>query len=389
MTATPPQPDHDHPIAPPHRLAIDVSNTLNSPRLSGLQRLVVRTVQQLGARDDVQLTLLDGRSGTLRRSVGVERRLLRHFDHTPGPLAKRLETRVARHVPTGPAWTPDGGWLIDIEPSWHGPQPRAELLPSVRQAQTSTAAVVPDLLPVRHPHWFPESSVDRFTRWLEAHRSVGSRWIAISHATATDLTAWLGGSGDVAVLRLGVDDLSPTPRHGGSSVPSRGLLLMIGTVEPRKGHGLVLDALDDLGNQAPIIDVVGSAGWAADALLDRLARHPKVRWHRATGDADLEELWSHTSLLLQPSLGEGFGLPVAEALTRGIPVLAAELPVLDEAAKGTAELVDASGWASALRRFLTDESYGRELRRRASTFEPWSWADTAEDLLAALGGEHE
>ncbi len=372
-------------------IAIDVSNTLGSSRRSGLQRLCLRVAVELSANPGVDLVLLDGRTGTLRTlSTARVGRLSTHFER---PVAgnrwsattRRVQQRSARSVPRGVAWTPQGGWLVDLDPAWHAPIPRTELLGSVQAEGTNTAAVVPDLLPVHHPEWFPPESVRRFTSWLVAHRVAGSRWIAISDATADALRQWLDDDSLISVLRLGVD-LPTLPPAGSPPLDGPGLILAVGTVEPRKGHGLLLDALDKLGPDAPVVDVVGSAGWAADDLRARLRHHPKVRWHTEVADGDLEQLWRTTGLLVQPTSGEGFGLPVAEALARGIPVMATDLPVLAEASQRCARLVapTVDAWAEVLSRFADDATFRQGERRRAQAFVPWSWADTADDLIAAL-----
>ncbi|MFT7601510.1 MAG: glycosyltransferase involved in cell wall biosynthesis [Acidimicrobiales bacterium] len=380
------------------RLAIDVSNTLDSARLSGLQRLALRVIEGLETHPAADLHLVEGRSGRLRSlGPGGRNRLAAHFDRPSDRAVDKIERRLARRLPQAKVWSPmTNDWFVDIEPAWHAPQPRTDLLPALASNGVRTAAVVPDLLPVRNPDWFPNLTVQRFTAWLEAHRRARSTWFAISEATAADLTDWLSpgvatgvataaGRAEVAVLRLGIDPVSnPTtpPRHG--------LVLMLGTVEPRKGHGLILDALDLL-NERPmpesvIVDVVGSAGWAGDELVHRLANHPNIRWHRNLQDHDVAELLTHTSVLLQPSLGEGFGLPVAEALARHIPVLASDISVLDEAAKGCANRIapTAEAWADGLATFTTDDQHGDALRDMAARFVPWGWPDTVDDLLAGL-----
>ena len=360
-------------------LAVDVSNTLDSMRLSGVQRVALRTAEELSTRPNVDLTLLDGRTGVLRplRSFQHER-LFSHFDREPSAAIERVSRRAARLVPTAPAWKPSG-WLVDLEPSWHAPQPRTTLLPTLPPVRT--AALVHDLLPLREPDWFPPQSVQRFERWLQAHRTAQSTLVANSEATASDLTDFYSLDVTPPVLRLGVDPVDTQPP------PDNGLILMVGTIEPRKGHALVLDALDRM-DTPPTIDVVGSAGWADNQLLQRLDGHRHVRWHRDLTDASVEHLLELTSLLLQPSLNEGFGLPVAEALSRGIPVLATDLPVLDETAKGSADLLapTAQAWAQGIARFVTDAPYREKLRKKAAGFEPWTWGKTGNDLLAALSG---
>ncbi len=157
---------------------------------------------------------------------------------------------------------------------------------------------------------------------------------------------------------------------------------MLGTVEPRKGHALLLDALDLLESRAPTVDVVGRLGWADPELIERLEAHPRIRWHRDADDRHVDELWKLTGLLLQPSLGEGYGLPVVEALRRGIAVAASDLPVMREAARGQATFVDhqPSAWAELIARFSADPAAWPRPQPIA-----WpTWDDSADDVIRAL-----
>ena len=414
----------ERPLDPPAsiQVAVEVSNTLVSLRTSGLQRLATELITHLDAEPDVDVTLLDGRSGQLRPLSSFDRRrLANHFNRQhqkhsnasalTARIGRRLRLEQAERLPLTRPWlssprstvgTPT--WFIDLDGAWHSPLARNILLPTLAGAETGpgdsgvqTAALVPDLLPIEHPEWFPASSIDRFRRWLEAHRDAGSDWLAISNATALSLRNWLGDeSTPVSVVRLGVDvgsDQKPKATEhadaGGRSksegLSRQPLILMLGTVEPRKGHDLLLDALD-LDGDGPAIDVVGSAGWADPSLITRLENHPRVRWHQSLNDQQIGELWLRASLLIQPTRGEGFGLPVAEALARGIPVFASRLEVLVESGQGCAELVDtnAQAWADALHRFSSDPTWPSELQRRTQAFVAHSWADSAADIRSAL-----
>jgi len=213
---------------------------------------------------------------------------------------------------------------------------------------------------------------------LEAHRDAGSHFLAISHATADSLRTWLDRDLSIPVVRLGVDHRphDVTENRGAG-------ILMLGTVEPRKGHDVLLDALDELGDDAPVVDVVGQPGWASPQLTARLDAHSSVRWHRYLSDQDLADLWALTGLLLQPTRGEGFGLPVAEALHRNVLVLASDLPVLRESGGEAASYVavaDTAAWAAGIAAFETDpESLAGPRSALLHT-----WADGANDVWAAV-----
>lgn len=353
-------------------LCIDVSNTLEATSLSGIQRVTIELNEALS--DQVPVVALDGRSGRFVPLRPGRRRRLRRLQQGRFALGlpQRIENRIVRtapHVRSTFQFDADSV-LLDIEASWHAPLRRADLLPKL--AGSPTAALIHDVLPITNPEWFPPESVHRFRSWFDAHLTAGSTLLAVSNATA-DAVA-VAGMSRPAVIRMGTAGLPPISEGPG--------ILMVGTIEPRKGHEIVLDALDLLGPEAPIIDVVGRAGWGPTDLADRLDGHPKVRWHRNIADTDVDALWTLSGILLQPSLGEGFGLPVVEALQRGVAVASSNIPVMHEVGRGHTTLLplEAEAWATMLASFAEKPSaWPRPAQQTWPT-----WHESASDVLTAL-----
>ncbi len=143
--------------------------------------------------------------------------------------------------------------------------------------------------------------------------------------------------GDIAGSRptVGVDDVG---RAVMARMSQRTTLLMVGTIEPRKGQEVMLDAFDHmramLGPDAPDLVVIGRPGWRTEALQRRMSEHPDrggaLRWLDNASDELLAGLYDRAALVVMPSRGEGFGLPVTEALRHGRKVLARDIPVFRE-----------------------------------------------------------
>jgi glycosyltransferase involved in cell wall biosynthesis len=361
-------------------LAIDLSNTIEAPSISGVQRVALGLTGAL--RDQWPVVVLDGRAGSLSPADSLALARLRRLEegHSGVSIAGRVETRLRRLLGRRSLrhdrGVQPGDVFIDLEPSWHAPQARSVLLPDLVRRDIGTAALLPDVLPLTNPEWFPPASVERFTSWFEAHLAADSTLLAISNATADRVAE--RSTHRPSVIRIGAE---APPEHRSSPAGHHGLL-MLGTVEPRKGHSLLLDALDLLGPMAPVVDVVGRPGWASADLLDRLADHPKVRWHQHASDDEVAQLWDLTGLLLQPTLGEGYGLPVVEALQRGIAVAASDIPVMREAGRGQAHHLppDPTAWAAIIADFAHDPGAWPQ-----PALLDWpTWGDGAHDVLDAL-----
>jgi glycosyltransferase involved in cell wall biosynthesis len=170
-------------------------------------------------------------------------------------------------------------------------------------------------------------------------------------------------------------------------------VLFVGTLEPRKNVGRLLDAYEMLISRRPDTPELVLAGKptpeAAD-WLDRIGRAPlatRVRHLGYVTEGELQHLYDRAAVLVMPSHDEGFGMPVLEAMAIGVPVVAANRGALPEVAGDAALLVDpddVSALAAAIERMLEDTTLAERAiaagRERAREF---NWTATAEGVVAA------
>ncbi|HKF75434.1 MAG TPA: glycosyltransferase family 1 protein [Candidatus Dormibacteraeota bacterium] len=176
---------------------------------------------------------------------------------------------------------------------------------------------------------------------------------------------------------------------------SPGFLLAVGTIEPRKNYPGLLAAyrlLRARGDAPPLV-VAGQVGWAYGRALEELRAEPGVRMLGHVDDATLRALYRSAGALAFPSLYEGFGLPLLEAMADGLPAVAANAGALPELAGDAALLVDPhdpEAIARALEHALADEELRARLRaagvRRASTYTWAAAADATLEVLDAVAG---
>lgn len=210
--------------------------------------------------------------------------------------------------------------------------------------------VVHDLLPVSLPEAFHPFARNLFIDWLRRVCILADGLHCVSSATASDLAKWLrqgvlpyqfGKPPLVSAFHLGVET-TVSHTHADLAAPlaealsMRPTLLMVGTLEPRKGHVQALDAVERLWAQEHDVNlvIVGHHGWMVEALVKRLQNHSELQrrlfWLSDADDHALEALYGQASALLAPSIGEGYGLPLVEAAHRDLPVIARDLPVFRE-----------------------------------------------------------
>lgn len=249
----------------------------------------------------------------------------------------------------------------------------------------------------------PETTTEPLRRYLEAvvPREVAraDRVAVVSEATGEDVCRLLGVPWSrIVVARNGVDrrffeagspDASVRDRLG---LPER-YLLMVGTIEPRKNHLNALRAFErsGIGTSVPLV-IAGRPGWGyAEALAEaeRLAGQEIVIMPSYIPDRDLPAVYAGATAVLYPSWTEGFGLPVAEALAAGTPVITGTAPALREVGGPEAmyaDPADIEGIATLIRQ-APDVDRGREAsRRRKEWARQFSWDFSTSTVYENLKG---
>ncbi len=200
----------------------------------------------------------------------------------------------------------------------------------------------------------------------------------------------------VAVIPEGVPSQVPAGPLPEGLEP--GFILAVGTIEPRKNYSRLLAAFRRLRGrdgaptdghpQVPQLVIAGRPGWAYGDTLQRIAAEPGVRYLGHVDEPTLSALYESASVLAFPSLYEGFGLPLLEAMSRGKPAVVGTAGSLPELAMGAAITVrpdDVDAIAGALERLLADaglrQKLGDEGRRRAAGY---TWTRAAELTLEVL-----
>jgi glycosyltransferase involved in cell wall biosynthesis len=165
---------------------------------------------------------------------------------------------------------------------------------------------------------------------------------------------------------------------------------MLGTIEPRKNHWFVLHVwrrlVENLGDRAPTLVVIGRRGWECENAVDMLERcgplKGKVIEEASCSDARLHNYLLHAQALLFPSFVEGYGMPLAEALALRVPVIASDLPVFHEIAGDIPEYLDpldGPGWMTRIMQYAGAGSPQRTAQlARIEAFRAPTWQEHFE-----------
>ncbi len=321
-----------------------------------------------------------GSEGTvrLRSSIGEMPSNIEHR-HIKVPGARFLRRGISSApIPALEAITGKIDVFVDSE--WFHP----------KQASGKRISIVYDLGPLLHPEWVDEQTRRFHLRTLDSLKRRADRIVCISEATAGDVVRELGVERErISIVHPGVDEAffhaTPVPPAILGGAP---YVLAVGTLNERKNLGVLIDAFAKVveRNRELRLVIVGSPDRDAERIRQRIRERGIEQRAVLLGFASDEELpgiVAAATVLVFPSLFEGYGMPVVEAMAAGTPVIASSDPSIGEATGGAAvrsDPRDAAALADALAKLVRSESDQRRLIAAGRAFAEtrrWSASGTA------------
>jgi glycosyltransferase involved in cell wall biosynthesis len=278
-----------------------------------------------------------------------------------------------------------GSVLLQLSPS--GLERTAQIRRFLRRERARFVPFVHDLIPLDYPEYARPRGAAKCRRKLATVTALADGVLVNSHATARALAPYLAAAGRrVPVHVAPLAPSLPKPPRPAQAPAGAPYFVMLGTIEPRKNHLLMLNIwrrlAQELGPQRlPRLVLIGRRGWENENILDLLDRNEILRGvveeRGRLPDREASALIGAARALLMPSFAEGYGLPVAEALSLGTPVIASDLPALREAGGLAAEYLDpldGAAWRAAILDYAEPDSErrGRQLARMTG-WRPSTW----------------
>jgi glycosyltransferase involved in cell wall biosynthesis len=376
--------------APERQLLLDVSEISQQDAGTGVQR-VVRSYLREWLRSPPAGVRIEPIYATVDGGYRYARRFMQEFMGESTDGAEDSAVLWQR-----------GDIFFGLDIHHHVQIAQAPFYARLRRDGVVVKFLVHDLLPIQYPQYFADTALKaHHEQWL-ALVAASDGAVCLSQATATALIAWLDETATrtapgftIHWIHNGADlgvadaDVAPDPEVGAAlpDLRSRPTFLCVGTLEPRKGQELLLDATELLWQQNQDVNLVfvGRPGWHMEVFIQRLRNHPeaggRLRWFDGIDDASLEQIYGACTCLVAASLDEGFGLPLVEAARRGLPIVARNVPVFREIAGDHGFYFDGyegSGLAGSLTTWLSLHAQGRHPRPDGIR---WStWRESAERL---------
>ncbi len=256
-----------------------------------------------------------------------------------------------------------------------------------RSPSVSSIFLLHDIIPLTHPEYCKVKVPQRHGRYVRRVLKVADVVIANSSFTARALRDFAKDKGlaapNLVVSKLGTSEVFD--REALPAIIAKPYFVFVGTIEPRKNHLMLLQVwpriIAKLGVAAPKLILVGRRGWENENIVDILERahmsHQHILECNDLSDETLATLIRNARAALMPSHVEGYGLPVAEALSLGTPVICSDLEPFREIAGDVPEYVDplaGRGWAKLIMAYSADESPERQAQLdRLKAFRPPTW----------------
>ena len=266
--------------------------------------------------------------------------------------------------------------------------------------------VVYDILPILRPEWWPEQGSKVHARWLETILNVADNIISISNSVSQEVQQFAINNHvknptiKYSYFHLGADISSSQPTKGMpvnghevlSVIKENISFIIVGTLEPRKGHMQTLRAFELLWAEGVdiVLVMVGKEGWLVDELSDKIRNHPELDkrlfWLEGISDEYLGEVYDASTCLMSASEGEGFGLPLIEAAQKKKPIICRDIPVFREVAGEYSYYfkndTNPATMAKAIEEWLLLYKEGKHPK---SDNMPWlTWEESTKQLLKCL-----
>ncbi|TIH10592.1 glycosyltransferase family 4 protein [Pseudomonas leptonychotis] len=241
-----------------------------------------------------------------------------------------------------------GDQLVLLDSSWH--EAHFGQIEQLKRQGVGIVAVLYDLIPLTRPEFFDTRLSAVFSAWFDWVIHTADGYMAISrsvrdqlkHELATRLGTvaaekpWYGYFHLGSELDLIRAELAPPAELTRLFNAEQPVYLAVSTVEPRKNHSYLLDAFELLwAQQSPVrLCIIGRVGWKCEALIKRIEGHPefgrRLFMFNQLDDGGLEYAYARAKALVFSSHDEGFGLPLVEAMQRGLPAMGSDIPVFHE-----------------------------------------------------------
>ncbi len=386
----------------------DVENTLNVPFITGIQRVT---------REFSKIVLQENNGSLNHRYIPVvydhQQRMWRCLTHlekksllSSTPRSVSLTARGLRKISSlfprnNALYIKDfetNSIFLDIDSSWHSHLKREQLLPKLKQSGVKIAKLHYDIIPLLFPDTTHPDTLRVFSEHFLSHLKYADLFLCISKTSLADVSLYCEQHNIIPVPSMRTILLGTGARFAATKKSAISLnlntknygryLLSVGTIEPRKNHTLLLNAFGEIITETDLnLVIVGKKGWLADDLLKEIYEHSaygaRIFHLDQVSDSYLDKLYQNAWLNVTPSLYEGYGLAITEALARGCPTICASAGSLKEIGASHVQCfspIDEVELSTLILNLYFDNDSYYQLQCAAKDYKPIPWEKMTENI---------
>ena len=393
-----PQTEQSAKSVPKRKIYMDLTSFYNTDFMSGIQRVVREIAVRLLRMSVLDVVLFTWKNDETALTILDNGDFLKCYDD--GSLRKeQIKKESGLTVYDMQA----GDILFDVDSVWDiRCHRREEILPQLDRRGVRIVTYIHDVIPVLHPEFWgsllPLPDFEAYVRVNLLHADTLITSVNVTVERLTMLSKRYGAPEPCcAVSWLGSDfkanSDSGTVSKKARQVVSKGkYILVVGTIEPRKNHRVVLDAWDErLSKLGLNLVFAGRRGWCVDELLQRIDTHSKkdkgFYFLEGESDATIDYLYRNAYAVVFPTLDEGFGLPLVEALLHGAACAVSDIPVMREVGGDSCDYFDpesSTALADVIEGYIKTPGLYADCKRRAGEYKPMLWDEVAERIKNVL-----
>lgn len=269
----------------------------------------------------------------------------------------------------------------------------------------NVCAIIYDLIPIQYPHEFSGEYNNRFIKWIEGVLQCASKCICISMSVANDVINYYHRGQierknplEIHTMNLGFDIFEGQDKvreEIKNFVCDSTTFLMVGTVNPRKNHMLLVESMENVCVQVPEkkikLLILGRKGWMSEGFEEMYSSDKRIQervlWIKNASDSEVQWAYRNCTALVYPPKAEGFGLPLVEAAYFRLPILCSDIPIFHEVVGDNADYFhvdDVDSLTEALVRWIRSGKHPDSGKVKIHT-----WKECAAEVLDILNDRAE
>jgi len=380
------------------KLYIELSSAYHSKQATGIQRVAKEIVfQMLKQADTLPYEIIP----IVYNSKKEAFRLLHKVDALVMMFGKRrFKLRKNKYLLLNELES--SSIFFDIDASWNNKLSRSKLYPLLYEKNIKIVTMHYDIVPLVKPEVVRKKTVRRFSEHLRLSLKYTNMFLCISKHAEQMLVSYSEETYSKTLttqpIRLGANftykKKTLLSTHKVRRFKKRKYILCVGTVEPRKKQLLILQAFEScwkIDNNLELI-FVGKKGWDDQGFETSIQQNDlwktHIFWFKSLNDNELSFLYEHAWLSIYLSEYEGYGLPVVEALSYGIPTIVNEqtsMSLIGKEFVNVVSLKNKQTLAYMISKFLTDKKYYKDIKDKiVNTYKPVQWSESVNDIVKAM-----